>query len=436
MAVKRVAVIGAGAAGLCAVRHLKARPDLFEPVCFELNSRVGGTWIYNDKTGLDEHGIPIQSSMYKNLRTNLPKEVMAFPQFPFKKSLPSFIRHEDVLAYLESYAEHYDVYKHIKFNHMVQNVTPAMKTTPPVVSKNTEDGWKVTYCDVRKQDVSYTEEFAAIFVCNGHYAVPLSPVIDGQDKFRGRIIHSHNYRHSVDFTAQRVVCLGAAASGQDIAIDVAHSAYMVYLSHNKAPLQTFLPQNVEQHSGIQRLTEKSVIFKSGEEREIDVLLLCTGYHFHFPFLTGECQVDTTDERITPLYKHLIHIDFPTMAFVGILKTICPFPLFEMQVKFFVATLDGTFKLPSKEKMLEDTEIDFKTRQEQGLPRRYAHTMGTRQWSYNDELADLANIERIPKVVQNLYDGVHVMRVKDIANYKKINYELIDSETYKELGAET
>ena len=69
MAVKRVAVIGAGAAGLCAVRHLKARPELFDPVCFELSSRIGGTWVYTEKTGLDENGIPIQSSMYKNLRS-------------------------------------------------------------------------------------------------------------------------------------------------------------------------------------------------------------------------------------------------------------------------------------------------------------------------------------------------------------------------------
>ena len=39
---------------------------------------------------------------------------MAFPNFPFKKTLPSFIGHEDVLQYLESYAEHYQLYPHIK----------------------------------------------------------------------------------------------------------------------------------------------------------------------------------------------------------------------------------------------------------------------------------------------------------------------------------
>ena len=66
--VQRVAVIGAGAAGICALRHLTARPNMFEAVGFEQLGQVGGTWIYTDKSGLDEYGLPIQSSMYKNLK--------------------------------------------------------------------------------------------------------------------------------------------------------------------------------------------------------------------------------------------------------------------------------------------------------------------------------------------------------------------------------
>lgn len=64
----RVAVIGAGAAGLCAVRHLTARPNIFQTVCFDKNSIEGGTWIYTEETGSDKYGLPVQSSMYKNLR--------------------------------------------------------------------------------------------------------------------------------------------------------------------------------------------------------------------------------------------------------------------------------------------------------------------------------------------------------------------------------
>lgn len=49
-----------------------------------------------------------------NFRTNLPKEVMAFPDFAFPSTLPSFIGHEDVKRYLEAYAERFGLLKHMK----------------------------------------------------------------------------------------------------------------------------------------------------------------------------------------------------------------------------------------------------------------------------------------------------------------------------------
>ena len=66
---RRVCVIGAGAAGLCAIRHIASDLQSFEPAVFEQSNDVGGTWIYDDRTGLDENGYPIHSSMYKNLRS-------------------------------------------------------------------------------------------------------------------------------------------------------------------------------------------------------------------------------------------------------------------------------------------------------------------------------------------------------------------------------
>lgn len=204
----------------------------------------------------------------------------------------------------------------------------------------------------------------------------------------------------------------------------------MYLSHNKSPLQTCLPENVQQKPGIAKLGTHSVTFLNGEEAELDVLLLCTGYHYHFPFLSSDCQVQISDERISPLYKHLVHIDHPTMAFVGIPKTICPFPQFDVQVRFFVSSLCGQFTLPSREEMISDTERDFQRRLSEGLPPRYAHVLGPWQWGYNDELAELAHIQLIPRVVQKLYDYVHETRVSDIARYKDRNYEITSEEDFK------
>jgi len=65
--VKRVAVIGAGAAGLVALRHMKSRLDEFDPVAYEQMPVIGGTWVYRDEL-IDNLGREVQTSMYKNLR--------------------------------------------------------------------------------------------------------------------------------------------------------------------------------------------------------------------------------------------------------------------------------------------------------------------------------------------------------------------------------
>ncbi|KAL3853381.1 hypothetical protein ACJMK2_016927 [Sinanodonta woodiana] len=420
--VQKVAVIGGGAAGLCALRHLTARPEQFQAVAFEQNSRVGGTWIFTNKIGKDENGLPIFSSMYKNLRTNLPKEVMAFPDFPFKTGAPSFISHEEVLQYLENYATHYRLYKYIKFQTIVETVRP--------LKGDNNTSWELTYCPVKERDQSCTELFDAVIVCNGHYSVPLYPDIVGLEDFAGQVIHSHDYREPEKYADLRVVCLGAAASGQEICLDIASKAKQVYLSHDTPFLKTDLPSNVEQQPGIKYLTKSSVIFSNNEEVEIDALILCTGYKYSFPFLTEECHLKIEQERITPLYKHLVHTQFHTLSFIGICKRICPFPQFHCQIKFVLSVLDGSTVLPSQEEMDRDTERDYQTRLEEGLPPRHAHTMGPRQWKYNDDLSCMAKFEPIPKVVQQLYDYVHDERNNYLSIYKEVDYELVDDTIFK------
>ena len=109
--------------GLCAARHLAYQCHLI-PVVYEQSNEIGGTWVYNDKVGNDEHGMPIHSSMYKSLKTNLPKEVMAFPDFPFPDETESFLHHTQVCAYLKNYAAHFELEKFIHLNSVVKHVVP------------------------------------------------------------------------------------------------------------------------------------------------------------------------------------------------------------------------------------------------------------------------------------------------------------------------
>lgn len=59
------AIIGAGPSGLCAAKHALAHG--YNVTVYEQANQVGGTWIYTDRTGTDDYGLPIATSMYKNL---------------------------------------------------------------------------------------------------------------------------------------------------------------------------------------------------------------------------------------------------------------------------------------------------------------------------------------------------------------------------------
>lgn len=63
---KRVAVIGAGPAGLTTLKYLREHPTEVEVVCFERNGQAGGEWLYTDDTRIVDGIRP--SALYKSLR--------------------------------------------------------------------------------------------------------------------------------------------------------------------------------------------------------------------------------------------------------------------------------------------------------------------------------------------------------------------------------
>ncbi|XP_055891637.1 uncharacterized protein LOC106078289 [Biomphalaria glabrata] len=418
-----VAVVGAGAAGLCALRHLTSSEHVasrhhFEVTCFEQSSRVGGTWIYTERTGSDQNGLPVHSSMYKNLRTNLPVQCMAFPDFPFKSTRPSFVKHEVVQEYLEDYASHFDLFKHIKFQTLVKWIQPVN-----MQSELKKLQWEVTTCDVVNKIEHQPELFDAILVCNGHYADPLIPDIPGIETFSGQVYHSHDYRVPETFSDKVVVILGAGSSGQDIALELAPYSKWVYLSHKKPLLASKLPENLTQKPGIEKILSSSVHFNDDSLVTADVLLFCTGYNYNYSFLAPQCGVQVVDGRVTGLFKHLFCTKFPTLAVIGVCKVIVPFPMFDVQIRLFRSVLEGTCVLPSKESMDEDTENDYRKRLEEGMPHRYAHTMSSLQFNYNDDLADMAKISRLPFHYSQLYHMCHQLRRQHLTSYKNCNFDI-------------
>lgn len=57
--------------------------------------------------------------------TNLPKEVMGYPDFTYSQHIRnSYISSKEVLHFLNSYADHFQLRAHIKFQHEVIRLRP------------------------------------------------------------------------------------------------------------------------------------------------------------------------------------------------------------------------------------------------------------------------------------------------------------------------
>lgn len=189
----KVCVIGGGAAGICAIKN--CIQNNLDVVGFEQTSNIGGTWFYTDSTGKDENNLPIHSSMYKSLKTNLPKELMCFPDFPFPSQEKSYLPAHEVLNYLNSYADHFNVREKIKFHHHVVRVRPINESWEIIVKNLIADSYE-------------TFIFDAVLVCNGHFSVPHMPKFEGSKIFKGRQMHSHDYRTPQGFEGENVLVIG------------------------------------------------------------------------------------------------------------------------------------------------------------------------------------------------------------------------------------
>lgn len=427
---KKVAVIGAGLSGLVTIKELLEEGH--DVVCFEKNNDIGG--VFSD------------IGSYDSVELTVSNYFMAYSDFmPYDDTVRFWTRAE-YKDYLDRYATHFDILKHINFNCLVKQI------------KKTADGFDII---VTKSDESVSiHHVDNIAICSGQFQKPNIPDIKGLETFPGPIVHSSDYKNpklcEEIFLGKKVLCLGMGESAADIVTEISEMAKSTVLSlrryhvfskklvKNKIPIDVMqcrywhsIParnkaskvRNIWHHAlqskyqpdkliakhiidapdepgsvvtkterifqavakgmevdigGIKEISGSTVVFNSGRKEEFDSILFCTGFKFYLPFLDAEFQF----EDIKDCYLQVFHPTFgDKIAFIGFVRPQQGgIPLMsELQARYYALILSEKKSLP--ENLPELAEQDKKIWEQEfyETPNVFALVNGLR---YNEKIADL------------------------------------------------
>ena len=359
----RAAIIGAGPCGLAQLRSFESAqqkgeqiPDI---VCFERQADWGGIWNYTWRTGTDEVGEPVHCSMYRYLWSNGPKECLEFADYTFDehfgKPIASYPPREVILDYIRGRLAKSSFRKKIKFRTAVRWVSFNQDTNL----------FTVTVEDLVNRK-TYSENFDYVVNVCGHFHTPNVPEFEGFSSFEGRVMHAHDFRDALEFKDKDILVVGTSYSAEDIASQChKYGCKSVTISYRTAPMDFHWPDSFQQVPLLVKVEpDNTVHFKDGSKKKVDAIILCTGYLHHFPFLSNDLKLQTTN-RLWPLdlYKGIFWEHNPQLMYLGMQDQFYTFNMFDAQAWYARDYILGKITLPSKEKMTADS-LQWRAREEQ------------------------------------------------------------------------
>lgn len=386
---KRVAVIGAGACGICAAKYLLETG--FDVTVFEIGGQIGGMWCYQNDNG--------RSSAYRTLHINTSRGVTRFSDLDFDDATQVFPDHADMHRYLVAYADHFGVTPRIRFHSRVTAVRPEF------ARDREAPRWAVELAG------GAVECFDAVLVASGH----LTQALDMPEfkAFTGEYLHAHHYKTPEPYVGKRICVVGVGNSACDIASDVcvmsprctlvARSGvlilpklmfgqaftditariqrawiprpmrrritrFLTWLAHgdltrlgfkrpetlahvtsNATVVTDIAYRRIDVKTGIAAIEGKTIRFDDGSSGEYDVLIAATGYAIDLDFIPKSI-VDVNDNQLD-LYMRMVPPEWPGLYFMGFFNTDTALNMvFEHQARWVRELLLDNARLPDTDEM--------------------------------------------------------------------------------------
>ncbi|MER6284559.1 flavin-containing monooxygenase [Streptomyces sviceus] len=195
-----VYVIGGGPAGLSVAYALRARG--VRAVVLEKSEHVGASWRRH----------------YDRLHLHTTRRLSALPGLPMPRRFGRWVSRDDVVRYLEKYAEF----------HELETVTGVEVSRVERTDDGT--GWLLHATGGRELTG------AAVVVATGYNHTPLLPDWPGREGYKGELLHAGEYRNPAPYAGRDVLVVGVGNTGAEIAVDLVEGgASRVRLSVRTAP---------------------------------------------------------------------------------------------------------------------------------------------------------------------------------------------------------
>ena len=350
---KRVAIIGAGPSGLAQLRAFQSAEvkgaEIPEVVCFEKQEDWGGLWNYTWRTGLDEYGEPVHCSMYRYLWSNGPKECLEFADYSFEehfgKAISSYPPRAVLWDYIKGRVEKTVVRDWCRF-----------RTPVRLVTYNENDGKFTVVAEDLIAKKMYSEIFDHVIVATGHFSVPNVPYFSGFDTFNGRLLHAHDFRDAMEFKGKDILVIGTSYSAEDIGSQCwKYGCKSVTISYRTKPTGLHWPDNWQEVPLLQKVENNTCTFQDGTQKDVDAIILCTGYQHYFPFLPNDLKLETNN-RLWPLglFKGVVWEENPKLFYLGMQDQYYTFNMFDAQAWYVRDVIMGRITLPSHDEMNENS----------------------------------------------------------------------------------
>ncbi|WP_306215358.1 flavin-containing monooxygenase [Actinoplanes sp. RD1] len=178
-----VIVLGAGAAGLAVAAQLKTRG--VDSVVLERGPGVATSW----------------RGRYDRLKLHTTRRLSGLPGFPIPRAYGRWVRRDDLVRYLEAYADRFGL--DVRTGTTVTGVEAG------------PDGWTLRLGDGSEQPAR------TLVVATGYLHTPVVPPWPGRERWTGSLTHSAEYRDAGPYRGKDVLVVGPGNSGAEIASDLA-----------------------------------------------------------------------------------------------------------------------------------------------------------------------------------------------------------------------